>query len=75
MEGVGRVIAGPAAVEVVDHLSKGRQPEASLDDPKDEGVGFGRGLACVLGAVPAQALLFGHAVEDYLGAGQDQFAA
>ena len=37
--------------------------------------GLGGDLALVLGAGPFEALLFGHAVEDYLGAGQDQFAA
>ena len=75
LNGVGGLVLGAASVEVADHAGKGRQPEAGLDDPLDEVVGFGRGLALVLGAGPFEALLFGHAVEDYLGAGQDQFAA
>ena len=75
LNGVGGLVLGAAPVEVAHHAGKGRQPEAGLDDPLDEVVGFRRGVALVLGAGPFHALLFGHAVEDYLGVGQEQFAA
>ena len=56
LNGVGGLVLGAASAEVADHAGEGRQPEAGLDDPLDEVVGFGWGLGLGLGRGPIRGI-------------------